>query len=163
MFYLGYDEGKYSVVYYSGEVLTIEQSSDFNKSNTQGTEDSLGGSIGKDATGLSGSVTGSKKWSESNSKANGEATKRTLGATKYNELKSLGFTLADDYQRLIVKLDNKVRVCYNNDPIWKLNNKSMYKTKIIRMSGWIDLIGFEIRSIFANNIGYLAARQTNVN
>lgn len=126
MFYLGFDEGRYSVIYSDGEISSVETTREKGKSNTEGSE--IGGGI---SAGKEPGVNLSGKLSESHTKNSGSSSKIISGAEIYNQLKVFGNNLAAQLQQLIVKTDRKERVCFSKDAVVMKYKKGMFKGTVI--------------------------------
>lgn len=103
-YYLGYDEGKFNVLYKDGEFTTLEVTRDTSRSNTQGSEVGGGISVGKET-----SVNAEGKNSESATKGSGDSVRGTLDQTKRNEMLATANKLTDMREQVIKLLDNKAR------------------------------------------------------
>lgn len=148
-YYLGYDEGKYNVLYQDGQLTVLEVTRDASRSNTQGNEVGGGISLGKES-----SVSVDGKVTDSTTRNSGDSLRATLDQSKRNEMIATANKLTDMREQLIRLMDNKVRVVLAPKP------KGIYKSRIHQVHYHIDKIGQWTR-ILARKFGESAATSAN--
>lgn len=148
-YYLGYDEGKYNVIYKNGEFTTMEITRDTSRSNTQGNEVGGGISVGKDS-----SVSVEGKNTDSATRGSGDSVRGTLDQTKRNEMLAAANKLTDMRQQVIWLLDNKARTILAPKP------QGIHPAILTNVYIHIDSIAEFARGL-ARGEGSLAAMKAN--